>query len=87
MRRKLELALNLGPGTGSKLELDAQTTDPGQVTFVVEDLSASSGSASESGVGASARVGASAGACFAGTAKAVVRVTINGRAVVARNGV
>jgi len=81
MRRKLELALNLGPGTGSKLELDAQTTDPGQVTFVVEDLSASSGSASESGVGVSA------GGCFEGTATAVVRVTINGRTVVARNGV
>jgi len=80
MRRKLELSLKLGPSTGSKLELDAQTTDPGQVTFVVEDLSASSGSASGPGVDTSAD------GRFGGTATASVRFTMSSRAA-ARNGV
>jgi len=79
MRRKVELSLNLRPDTASKLELDAETTDPGQVTFVVESLPASSDIAS--GVGFTASVGG----CSAGPKTASIRVTLGGRAT-ARNG-
>ena len=80
MRRKLELSLNLGPGTGSRLELDAQITDPGQINFLVEDLSAASASAS--GPGAAGITDDRS----TGTTTAFIRFTM-GRRANARSGV
>jgi hypothetical protein len=80
MRRKLGLSLNLGPGTGSRLELHAQTTDAGQINFLIEDLSAAS--ASTSGPGAAGITDDRS----AGTATALIRFTM-GRRANARSGV
>ena len=74
MRRKVELSLNHGPGAASKLELDAETTDPGEVTFFVEDLSVPSRTAS--GAGVTMRVGGGP----AGSKTAAVRFTFSARA-------
>lgn len=46
MRKRVELSLKVGPGTSSRLELSAESDDPGGVVFTVEDLSRSSEAAS-----------------------------------------
>lgn len=50
MRKKVELSLNLEAGASTKLDLDAETTDPGRIRVAIGGRSAPCGAESDLGI-------------------------------------
>jgi len=79
MLRRVELLLKVGPGTSSKLELSANSDDPDNVIFTVEDLSGSSETASGVDIYGVA-VTVNSGADSAPSKMASIKLSCSGRA-------